>query len=70
MSFAEIKQAAEKLSSAEVLYLAAYFHHLSRRKDPAYLASLDEAWQVAEAGDRISLEELRRLEREASGAGL
>ncbi len=61
MSFAEIKQAAEKLSSAEVVYLAAYFPHLSRRNDPAYLAGLDEAWQVAESGDRISLRELRRI---------
>ena len=70
MSFAEIKQEAEKLSTAEVVYLAAYFRHLSRRGNPAYLAGLDAAWEAAKAGDRVSLDDFRRLEADAREAGL
>ena len=70
MSFAEIKQEAEKLSTAEVVYLAAYFRHLSRRRNPAYLAGLDAAWEAAKAGDSISLDDFRRLEADAREAGL
>ncbi|MGH8017030.1 MAG: hypothetical protein ACREIA_01865 [Opitutaceae bacterium] len=70
MSFAEIKHEAEKLSAAEVIYLAAYFRHLSRRRDSAYLVSLDAAWEAAQSGDRVSLEDMRRLDSEASKAGL
>ena len=70
MSFAEIKQEAEKLSTAEVVYLAAYFRHLSRRRNPAYLAGLDAAWEAAKAGDRVSLDDFRRLEADAREAGL
>jgi len=70
MSFAEIKLEAEKLSAAEVVYLAAYFRHLSRRRNPAYLAGLDAAWEATEAGDRVSLDDFRRLEADARAAGL
>jgi hypothetical protein len=70
MSIAEIKAEAQRLPADEVQHLAAYFHHLSRRHDPNYAASLDAAAQAVENGDRISLSEVKRLDAELGQAGL
>ena len=61
---------SDRTPAAEVVYLAAYFRHLSRRRNPAYLAGLDAAWDAAKAGDRVSLDDFRRLEADAREAGL
>jgi len=70
MSLAEIKKEADNLSSDEVIYLAAWFHHQARRRDPSYLSALDAAWDEMEAGDRISLSEYRRLPDNLTQSGL
>lgn len=70
MSIAEIKAEARRLEAADVRHLAAFFHHLSRRSDPGYPASLDAATQAIEAGDKIALAEVRRLDAGLREAGL
>lgn len=70
MSIAEIKSEAQKMTADDVQHLAAYFHHLARRNSPAYLAELDRAWEATEAGDRVSLAEIKRIDSELRGAGL
>jgi hypothetical protein len=70
MSIAEIKAEARRLPADEVQHLAAYFHHLSRRLEPGYAASLDAAAQAADNGDKIALAEVKRLDAELGRAGL
>lgn len=70
MSIAEIKAEAQRLPAEEVQHLAAYFHHLSRRRDPSYPAGLDAAAQTAINGDKISLAEVRRLDASLRESGL
>ncbi|MBM3855707.1 MAG: hypothetical protein FJ399_21565 [Verrucomicrobia bacterium] len=61
MSVAELKRQAKKLGPAETIHLAAYLKHLSRRRDPAYLARLDETWNAMAAGDRLTLAQYRKI---------
>jgi len=64
MSIADIKKEAAHLGGEEVAHLAAWFHHLARRKDPAYLKSLDQSLEAIESGDRMSLGDYKKLSRE------
>lgn len=61
MSLAEIKREVEKLGAEEVAYLSAYLFHLSRRKQPEYIAGLTTSLQAMEAGDRVSLAEYHEI---------
>ena len=70
MSVAELKRQAKKLGPADTLHLAAYLKHLARRKDPAYLASLDTTWNAMEAGDKISLAEFRKINARLKKSGV
>ena len=70
MSVAELKRQAKKLSPADTLHLAAYLQHLARRKDPAYLASLDMTWGAMEGGDRISLAEFKKINAQLRKSGV
>ena len=70
MSIAEIKAEAQRLPADEVRHLAAYLHHLARRGEADYVAGLERAWTAAEAGDRVPLAEVKRLDDELRAAGL
>lgn len=70
MSVTEIKKEAAHLGSDDVIHLAAWFHHLARRKDPAYLKSLDDSFEAVDAGDRMSLKDYRRLSQDLHQSGL
>jgi hypothetical protein len=70
MSIAEIKAEAQHMPARDVQFLAAYFHHLARRRDPGYIAGLDAAAQAVDTGDKVALDELRRLDRELHSSGL
>ena len=70
MSITEIKKEAARLGDDDVIHLAAWFHHLARRKDPAYLKSLDDALGAADKSDRMSLSDYRRLSHELDQSGL
>ena len=54
----------------ELNHLAAWFHHLSRRKDPAYLRELDAAFDSIDGGEGVSLEDYKRLSEELGKSGL
>lgn len=70
MSVGEIKQEASRLEAADVIHLAAWFHHLTRRKDPAYRKSLDDAFDAIDGGDRMSLRDYRHLVGELEKSGM
>ena len=70
MSVAELKRHAKKLGPADTLHLAAYLTHLARRRDSAYLASLDATFAAMEAGDKISLHEFRRINAQLRKSGV
>jgi hypothetical protein len=70
MNISEIKKEANHLSPGEVTFLAAWFHHLARRRDQEYLAGLDVAWEAMESGDRVSLENYKRLSNDLNESGL
>jgi len=70
MSIADIKKEATQLGNEDLIHLAAWFHHLARRKDPAYLKTLDNAFDAIESGDRMSLHAYKRLSRELHQSGL
>jgi hypothetical protein len=70
MSVALIKQEVSKLGQGEILHLAAYLKHLSRRGDPAYAAGLDATWNAMSAGDRISLGEYQKVSEELKKSGV
>lgn len=70
MSILEIKAEAERMPEEEVRYLAAYFHHLARRRNPGYANSLDEAFLAIEHGDKVSLDEIQRLDAELRRSGI
>lgn len=70
MSIAEIKKEATQLGSDEVIHLAAWFHHLARRKDLAYLKSLDDTFDAIDAGDKMSLDAYRKLSQGLQKSGL
>jgi hypothetical protein len=70
MSVAELKRHAKKLGPADTLHLAAYLTHLARRRDPAYLASLDATCEAMEAGDKISLTEFKKINAQLRKSGV
>jgi len=70
MSVAEIKQEVGKLGRGEILHLAAYLKHLSRRSDPAYACGLDATWDAMSAGDKISLGEYKKVSEELRKSGV
>jgi hypothetical protein len=70
MSIAEIKKESFNLPNQEVTYLAAWFHHLSRRSDPGYADSLDNLFESMNSGDRISLEDYKSISSELEESGL
>lgn len=70
MSITDIKKEATQLGSEEVIHLAAWFHHLARRKEPAYLKSLDDAFEAIDSGDRMSLDAYKKLSLELQQSGL
>lgn len=70
MSIAEIKEEAVRLGGNDVVHLAAWFHHLARRKEAAYLQSLDDVFDGMDTGNRVSLEEYKRLSHEMDQSGL
>ncbi len=70
MTISEIKKEASQLGADDVTYLAAWFHHLARRRDQAYLAGLDATWEAMEAGDRVSRERYKRLSDDLNESGL
>jgi predicted nucleotidyltransferase len=55
MSITEIKKEVSLLGDEDLTHLAAWFHHLARRKDPVYLkflfGSAVDAMQVHEESD-------------------
>ena len=55
---------------SDVIHLAAWFHHLARRKDPTYLKSLDDAFEAIDAGDRLTLGAYKKLSQELNQSGL
>ena len=61
MSLAEIKEEVAKMNTDEVLYLAAYLHHIARRKSAAYLEGLDASMRAMDEGDRVPLATYREI---------
>ena len=70
MTIMDIKKEASQLGSAEVIHLAAWFHHLARRKDASYLKSLDDTFEAIDSGDQMSLGAYRKLSQELQQSGL
>ncbi len=70
MSVAELKRQAKKLGPADTQHLAAYLKHLARRKDPAYLASLDTTWEAMAAGEKNSLMEFKKINAQLRKSGV
>ena len=70
MSIAEIKKEASSLGNEDVIHLAAWFHHLARRKDTAYLKSLDDSFEAINMGDRLTLGAYKKLSQELNQSGL
>jgi len=70
MSITEIKREASSLGDEDLIHLAAWFHHLARRKNPAYLKSLDNTFDAIDSGDRMSLEAYQKLSQELNRSGV
>ena len=70
MSISEIKKEAGSLGDEDVIHLAAWFHHLARRKDSAYLRSLDGSFEAIDAGDKLTLGAYKKLSQELNQSGL
>jgi len=70
MSITEIKKEAVSLGNEDIIHLAAWFHHMARRKDPAYLKSLDDSFEAIDAGDRLTLSAYKKLSQELNQSGL
>lgn len=70
MSIAEIKKEAVQLRNEDVIHLAAWFHHLARRKDGAYHQSLDKLYDSMDAEDRMSLDDYKAISRNLDQSGL
>jgi len=70
MSITEIKKEASSLGDEDLIHLAAWFHHLARRKDPAYLKSLDDAFEAIDGGDQMTLDAYQKLSQELNQSGV
>ncbi len=70
MSITEIKKEAAHMENDDVIHLAAWFHHLARRKDPSYLKSLDDSFEAVDAGDQMPLKDYKRLSQGLHQSGL
>lgn len=70
MSISEIKKEAGSLGNEDLIHLAAWFHHMARRKDPAYLKSLDDSFEAMYAGDRLTQSAYKKLSKELNQYGL
>jgi hypothetical protein len=70
MSITEIKKEASLLGDEDLIHLAAWFHHLARRKDPAYLKSLDDAFEAIDGGDQMTLDAYQKLSQELNQSGV
>ncbi|MCW5547714.1 MAG: hypothetical protein KIT44_02015 [Opitutaceae bacterium] len=70
MKLADVKQAVAQWPEAEKIHLAAYLKHIARRDNPVHQAELDRACESMTKGERISLEEFRRIEAKLTESGL
>jgi len=70
MSITEIKKEASSLGDEDLIHLAAWFHHLARRKDPAYLKSLVDAFEAIDGGDQMTLDAYQKLSQELNQSGV
>ena len=70
MAVSGIKKEADRLPHDEVVYLAAWFQDPARRRDFVYSEGLDLSWQAVESGDRISLDQYKRLSNDLDKSGL
>ena len=70
MSITEIKREASSLGDEDLIHLAAWFHHLARRKDPAYLKSLDDTFDAIDGGDQMTLDAYQKLSKELNQCGV
>ena len=70
MSTADLKEAADKLSPGEQTFLHAYLGLKRRLQDPAFLTELSQRDREMEAGDYLTSEQIRELNRDLDEKGL
>jgi len=70
MGLAEVKRLVDKMSQEERLFLSAYLHHRLRADDPANCADLEQRMRQIEAGNKLTLEQARRLHESLESEGL
>lgn len=70
MSVAELKTVVDQTTNEERLFLQAYLDHLDAQSSPENARELDRRWEEMNAGDKVSLDEARRLHEALQARGL
>jgi hypothetical protein len=70
MSNSEIKANIDRMTDDERFFAAAYLHHRSQERDPAYQATLTERMNRMDAGKKVTLEQAERIHQALEAEGL
>ena len=70
MSITEIKASIDRMTDEERFFAAAYLQHRAQVDDPAYRALLSERMKLMDAGQKVTLEQARRVHEVLESEGL
>jgi len=70
MSVQDLKREIEASSEEDKLFLLAFLQHIIRREDPAYKKLLAERVKEMQAGNKVSLSQVKRLHEALEAEGL
>ena len=70
MSRNELKAVVDRSSTEDRLFLTAYLQHLATREDPALQTELANAHREITRGRKVTLRQLKRLDRSLTRTGL
>jgi hypothetical protein len=70
VSIAEIKDSIDRMTDEERFFAAAYLQHRAQANDPAYQALLSERMKRMDDGQKVTLEQTRRIHAALEAEGL
>jgi hypothetical protein len=70
VSTSEIRASIDSMTEEERFFAAAYLQHRAQERDPAYAAMLTERIKLMESGQKVSLEQAKRIHQALEAEGL
>ena len=70
MSTSEIKDSIDRMTDEERFFAAAYLHHRAQEREPAYQALLSGRMKRMDDGQKVTLEQAKRIHQALETEGL